>query len=289
LGVALVLAPVLLLLGWFSEKLPSQSGRYYGIVVDEQGVPMANVAVYGPKYTNSLFGDTCVLTNYEGLTGPDGLFSITDLLRHNPHVINLNKEGYDSDGAKGGVYPTFDLESGPQTPTRFVMRKQRGPEPSIKHVLELELPYDGSETRVNFLTGQVTKGESDLIIRLKTPPFSEEDKNYKRPWDWDLEFLAEGGLAPSPRRLMNEAPEKGYVAKLNLGRKKGPAWWGQAQGNYYVFSRGKLYSKLTLYFTGNPYFGNGSLSINWQTNPTGSRNLEYDEAKDVTKEYLDRK
>lgn len=60
-------------------------------------------------------------------------------------------------------------------------------------------------------------------------------------------------------------------------------------GDFFILSRGKLYTKLHLYFTGNPAFGTGGLSLQWQTNPSGSRNLEYDKAKDVTKEYQELK
>jgi hypothetical protein len=282
---------------WWSYETPNHRRiRFYGVVGDQNGQPVPNAKVYITVLYNSLFGAGQKRATME--TEADGSFTVSGY-KGRTLDIGLEKEGYDYAGDTGPFHYTalvgqaVQFQPDPKSPVKFVMWKRKGPEPLVSYYkLEFRLPYDNSPHRLDLLKGCEVREGGDIIIRLNAPPVTLEETRQKHAWDWDLVFEAvDGGFIPSGKKLMSEAPEGGYQLSINLGRKIGDKlWWAQAQGDYYVFSRGKLYSKMWLYFTGNPALKRGGgLMLTWQTNPSGSRNLEYDKAKDVTEQYREKK
>lgn len=267
---------------------------FYGQVVNQNDEPVQGATVYVKVFYNSTVGSGQKRTTMQ--TDADGKFVVTGY-EGRTLDIGLKKDGYDYAGDVGPFHYTsflapearhFPIE---RSPVRFVMWKRKGAEPAVKvNGFNIELPWDGSETRVDLLKRAVVKEGGDLIIRLSAEKLTREEyRAGKSRWDWDLilESVGGGGFVRAQQRLMSEAPENGYEPSINLGRKiTDEIYTGHAQQDLYVFSRGKLYSKVHCNFGGNPAFGLGHLTLRWHTNPSGSRNLEYDPAKDVTKHYL---
>ncbi len=263
---------------------------FYGRVVDQNGTPVPHTTVGAMVLYNYFGGSGQSRTIIQ--TSENGTFTISGF-RGRTLNIHLKKDGYDYEGDKGPFHYTELLPKperhspDPGNPVTFQMWKRKGAEPQVRYTgYHLRLPYDGTEARLDFLKGLVKEG-GDMIIRLNGYGATLEDTRKNHGWDWDLEFKAiEGGFIKSKTHLMSEAPAEGYIAEMNLGRKmKDKLWWGQAEGNFYAHTRGKLYTKFNLYFTGNPGFGQGTLTLTWHTNPTGSRNLEYEQKQDITNRY----
>lgn len=270
--------------------------EFYGLIVDQNGQPVSDATVFITVLYNSTFGSGQKQATLQ--SGIDGHFKVVGY-KGRTLDIGLRKEGYDYAGDVGPFHLTGFVSEAEryhpdkQNPIRFVMWKRKGAEPMVKcQSYEVRMPWDGTEKRVDFLKGCVVKEGGDLIIQLTADPLTPEESKSGKKWNWDLicKPVDGGGFLQSKTKLMSEAPENGYLPQMNLGRETAdPLWNGQAMGDFFILSRGKLYTKLHLYFTGNPAFGTGGLSLQWQTNPSGSRNLEYDKAKDVTKEYQELK
>jgi hypothetical protein len=297
--VILIAVFVSLLAGWWlwwSYETPNHRRiRFYGVVLDQNSQPVPNAKVYITVLYNSLFGAGQKRATMQ--TDADGIFTVSGY-KGRTLDIGLEKEGYDYAGDTGPFQYTMlvgqaaQFQPDAKNPVRFVMWKRKGAESTVSYSrFRLEMAYDGAPHRLDLLKGCEVKEGGDIIIRLSAPRVTKEETEKNHAWDWDLTFEAvEGGFIPSGEKLMSEAPGEGYQPSMNLGRKmKDKDWWDQAQGDYYIFSRGKFYTKMTLYFTGNPAFKTGGLMLTWQTNPSGSRNLEYDKAKDVTEQYREKK
>jgi hypothetical protein len=279
---------------WWSYETPNHRRiRFYGAVVDQNGQPVPQATIYITVLYNSITG----AGQKRGViqSNMDGTFTVSGY-KGRTLDIGLRKEGYDYEGDVGPFHYTQLVGPGSfvpneQAPVKFVMWKRQGAEPMVSHVsVKLELPYDGQEHRLDLLKGCLVPEGGDIVVRLSAPPVTLEETRKRHAWDWDLVLEAEGGFVFSTQKLMSQAPEGGYRPVMNLGRKMtDKIWWDQATGDFYVLSRRKLYSKLHLYFTGNPALGTGGLWLDWKTNPGGSRNLEYDKAKDVTEQYRERK
>jgi hypothetical protein len=293
-----VIALVGLMLAWwcsrFFETPNHQRISFYGMVVDQNGQPVPGATVYITVLYNSLLGsgeDRAVLQ-----TNENGAFSVTGY-RGRTLDIGLRKDGYDYEGDVGPFHYTTLV---PETqrhhpdkdqPVKFGMWKRKGAETMVKYqAIEFPLKFDGTEYRVDLLKGMVVKEGGDLFFRLTSPQALTGQSNSSGRWTWGLEMEAVGGgFVLSHQKLMSEAPESGYQPKLELGKQAtANDWDGQARGDFYSFTRQKFYSKFHLYFTGNPAIFQGVLTISSQTNPSGSRNLEYDLAKDVTDHYREK-
>jgi hypothetical protein len=275
------------------DTLNHREIRFFGRVVDQNGAPVPGATVYVTVLYRSALGagQERNIIKTEG----DGSFTVSGY-KGRTLDIGLSKEGYDYEGDTGPFHYTLlvgkdaRFEPDEKNPVKFVMWKRKGAEPMVRYyTVDVELSFDGTPQRVDLLKGRVVKEGGDIVIRAGVPPGGTAMAPNGR-WDWDLIFEAvDGGFVRSNRKLMSEAPAEGYLPSMNLGqRKEDKGWWGQAKGDFYIFSRGKLYSKVHLYFTGNPHSKWGRVTLDWQTNPSGSRNLEYDKAKDVTDRYREK-
>jgi hypothetical protein len=282
---------------WWSYETPNHRRIvFYGVVVDQHGQPVPRAEVYITLFYNSIFG--AGQKRFTIQTKADGTFEVSGY-KGRTLDIGLGKDGYDYAGDTGPFHYTMlvgkeaQFQPDEKNPVRFVMWKRKGAEPTVTYrKIEFWMNYDNAPHRIDLLKGREVKEGGDIIVRLSASKVSIEETRQKGEWDWDLVLEAvEGGFIPSRKKLMSEAPESGYAPSINLGRKMGDKHWdGQATGDYFVFTQGKLHTRMSLYFTGNPALGRrASLMLTWLTNPNGSRNLEYDPAKDVTEQYREKK
>jgi hypothetical protein len=123
-------------------------------------------------------------------------------------------------------------------------------------------------------TFRKVKSGGDLQIVVDRTPIDVRNLGREHyDWHFTIEVLSGGGIQESNDEFMNIAPVDGYLTKVVMDMKKDDAnWKSQVQRQYYVnFRSGGLFGKIVVDLVS----GGGGVVEIW-TNPSGSRNLEYD-------------
>jgi hypothetical protein len=276
-------------------RLNDKSIEFYGKVIDQNGVPIPGVSVKGSVIYNN--GLSSGVEEKESITDVDGLFSFTGM-RGRTFDCALRKLGYmtmpegDAWDYTEFVPPEKRHHPDPQKPVVLKMWKLQGAEPMLYFERTgFDILPDGTQLRINLMTGKKVASGGDLVITLKHPK-AEKGQQRLEHSPWTAQFIvAGGGFVESTARLMYLAPENGYVEKLVLGvtGQEPKVYW---QGNFYVnqsTARKQYYLKLgngcyarvivEVLAETSPLF-DSVVSLQWWLNPKpGSRNLEYDPAK----------
>ncbi|MEO6993558.1 MAG: carboxypeptidase-like regulatory domain-containing protein [Lacunisphaera sp.] len=270
------------------SKFNDKEIEFYGKVVDQTGTPIPNVNVTGSVIYNN--GVSSGVQEKHTVTDAAGLFSFSGM-RGRTFDYHLEKTGYET-MPEGDAFDYTELvpeakrhHPDPKNPVVLKMWKLQGAEPMIHMGKDFKIPPDGTPIRIDLTTGKrVTQG-GDLIITLRheiLAPGAEP----KRGFDWNAQIAAsEGGIVETTQRLMYLAPEKGYTPALAVDMPANKSGWQPGvDSNFYLQSRGQIYSRVMMHLNANPDQERGSyLSLTWWLNPKpGSRNLEFDPAKVVS-------
>ena len=163
------------------------------------------------------------------------------------------------------------------------MWKRQGADRLVIQDQDIRIRYDGSPQLLDLMEGKLAKEPpADLRLSLlRTPLERKFGRREKYDWTARVEVL-DGGLIESGDEFMFMAPETDYVQALELKQQANdPEWTPNKKVNFYLRSRGK-YGRVTLEFrTGSDQPTTG-LTFRSAINPTGSRNLEYDERQSVS-------
>ncbi|WP_404424431.1 hypothetical protein [Nibricoccus sp. IMCC34717] len=267
---------------------------FYGKVVDQNGTPLAGVAVGGSYIYNTLvqagtgFAETT--TNGEGLFAFSGIYGRT-------LGIDLEKPGYVyTDNQDQFHYTEFVAEAerhhpDSKNPVVFVMNKLQGAEPMIHFEQKgFDLPTDGTAVGIDLATGKKVVGGGDLVFQVKHAMAAPG--KWLQLYPWSVELSAGSGLIEKKAKYvnryatfaMNLAPETGYVPQVHYAQ--GPVTRSQdfemgITRSYYLKTSDGRYARLWLTLTtqtnpDRPTY----VSMTWWLNPKpGSRNLEFDPAK----------
>lgn len=258
--------------------------EFYGKVVDQEGTPLPDVAVYASVLYNT--GITSGMAKSETKSNAQGLFSISGM-KGRTLGLSLDKPGYEYDGEKGPFHFTELVGAkdrytpDQKNPVILVMWKLQGAEPMVQFDRRsFKLPADGALVRINLATGkQVTDG-GDLVIETKHA-LAEPGKWLQR-YPWSVSISAPGGgLIESTSRRMYQAPESGYATVLSYQETgKEESYKGQFDRRFYVKTGTGRYARLIVDLSTqtNPQYPS-TIGIIWWLNPSGSRNLEFDPAK----------
>jgi hypothetical protein len=163
------------------------------------------------------------------------------------------------------------------------MWKLQGPEPLITfNRRTFDVPSDGKPIRIDLNTGKRVDQGGDLIISLKHQVWPRG--TVERHHDWKVTIGAvDGGVVETKQRVMNLAPEDGYLPELLYQETADQQpWIGGVNVNLYVKSRGKLFSKVQMEVHPTPSDPPSYVALRWWVNPSGSRNLEYDPNQRIT-------
>ena len=260
-----------------------QPVAFYGRVLDQFENPVTEADVIGELQYNT--GTMAGMTKLTAKTNEKGGFEFTGSFGKSLS-LRITKTGYQFTPEGGGyeysklVPPPKRHNPDPAKPVILRMWKLQKAEPVRYGLKSLEIVPDGNETRLDIHTGKIVKSGGDLIVTLKYEP---QPKNSipKVPYDWSASVtIVNGGLVTSEQRIENmmQAPEVGYKSTFVLDvLASNPQWYKALTKNFYVKFRGTEYAKLQMSFACIPREPAGSIQAIWWLNPSGSRNLEYDE------------
>jgi hypothetical protein len=170
----------------------------------------------------------------------------------------------------------------------FAMWKLKGAEPMVHTDADRRLPFDepsasfGASFDLN--TGKISKS-GDLNISVVQDPVVV--KRRSDPFTWNLKITVPGGgLVEATDLYKNLAPEKGYQSDFSFGHKKDdPNWVDRVTKTFYVHTAKGQYARVSIDLvagTNRPERGLGiGLGLAIWLNPSGSRNLEFDETKAI--------
>lgn len=268
----------------------------HGKVVDQYGVPISGALITGGVSVNDGFKAGTVLTS-NTVTDANGLFGISGY-KGKRIGITVAKEGY------AFIYTNASLKFSylwPENerfhpdgtnPVVFRMWKLQGAEPLVSYKLDVRVPCDGSPVHLDLLHGAVAKSAGDLEIVVDMPAASINtlrhtriDKSCRDFWAWGITISApSGGLAVCDTPgLVFGCPPSGYATSHQTSYPAGErATWRSGLSAYYyvMFQRGiRIYYGFVRVEAETKTESEGKIrfKIEGYYNPSGSRNLEYDD------------
>lgn len=282
--------------GEFFRDIAQKSNRpiqFYGKVIDQDENPIPDVKVtLGIRTTKLIAGLTGDAFDYPVVTtDAQGRFTITDAKGALLTVKALEKEGYEPSIKKiNQAYwywrdPSQVFTPNPDAPEVFRMWRKEGAEYLVVKGVSKRIPYDGTATSFDLLTGKAT-ASGDLRITLLRDP--QQIKRGQRNYEWTAIIeVPQGGLILSEDEQMFRAPEQGYQPKLGIHvAANSPGWSDMKDIAVYLKLRdGKYYGRATLsLMVGSDNPEGTPFNMRSAVNPSGSRNLEYDSAQNITKD-----
>jgi hypothetical protein len=254
---------------------------FYGVVRDHSGNPVPQAKV-DYSIVDKFFGPG---TKKTGVADDQGSFSLTGISGA-ALTVGVSKDGYapiyqQSNGAFSYGMP-FDVQRDRPAPTRgqpaiFILRKKTAAERLFVVDRDVLVPKTGSPVDISLKTGKpVSLGGGDLRIECWT---SDDMKNSQGHYEWHARLsVPHGGLiARTDPEWQFEAPENGYQRSVEISMPQtSPRWERTYDGHYWLFLRDRTYARIRFRLN---TAGNHFVSITCYLNPSGSRNLEYDEKR----------
>ncbi len=259
---------------------------FYGRVVDQRGSPIAGV-----KATAGVEAVTHFMENhqdqYSTMTNSDGRFQFTSLHGQNLGIY-LSKVGYEFKSTlKRYEYSIHTPETQRHHPDRsapevFTMWKLKGAEPLV-HVEfnRVFVPVDGTPTSFDLLTGKKVPSGGDLTLRVERQPLHIHRGEH---FDWKATIeVPDGGIVEQHDVYPNEAPVSGYEGQYAIEMPAtSKVWYASVTRTFYVKARdAKLYARIRFKIIADYEPPPTNVTMEAYVNPSGSRNLEYDPAKEV--------
>jgi hypothetical protein len=268
--------------------------QFYGLILDQDDNPIPGVKVtlairtakeVTPGVVDDLF-DRPVM-----MTGADGRFALTDARGALLSVKALEKPGYEaSEKSLNRAHywywrdPSQVFDPDADRPEIFRMWKQAGADRLVRTGIGHAIPYDGTPTNFDLIEGRAGVDGGDLRVTLVRSP--QQIKWGQRNYEWKVTIEAlDGGLIASSDEQMYRAPAEGYQSKLVFHMPANdPNWTDSKDVTVYLKLRsGEYFGRGELRFMVGSVRPTTPFSITTFTNPTGSRNLEYDPLQNVAK------
>ncbi len=269
--------------------------EFYGKVIDQDGAPVegAKVEAYASSFVESLReqvahgGGKTEKRDFALLSDSKGLFSITGHRARSLTFRSIEKDGYTSSKKMPGGFmfsPTYSSQhtTSSTEPVIFPMWRKGISEPLSKKFCRKRVVPDGRVYTFDLRASRVIEGdgEGDLRIRV-VADYQAADGTTRYPWTLEIEAI-EGGLISSADPYPYRAPETGYQPELSWdSTDRNGKWSRDLLQTLYVEGRNKeFYASIRLDMK--VFFANSaSIEMNILVNPSGSRNLEYDPAKEI--------
>lgn len=247
---------------------------FFGKVIDQYDLPVAGARVTYTVHHLRFSGNSPI----EGpVTDRDGGFEVQT---QGPSltVSVSHPQYYGGEGAERQVdyrHPSAAHPYSPkptkENPTLFRLVR-KGPAENLVQVpsKELRLPLNGQAVEIN-LGGRPFA----VIARLTSSSTALGPNQFKR-FDWTISLaVSNGGLIERLNSLDFKAPDTGYLpeASVEMTANANPRWSSRINKDYFVhFSDGR-YGRFQITVSGDT----GFCRFKSYLNPSGSRNLEYDE------------
>jgi hypothetical protein len=258
-----------------------KSMDFYGKIVDQDNHPVegvrvtAGVGTYeGPTRSGG--------QKYYTVSDAEGLFSFTGIHGAGCGYI-LEKDGYAFDQRQPFASRPKDYVPDQNKPALFAMWRLQGANPMAHTAFDSRVAYDGQTTAFDLISGRKAEG-GDLRITLARNPLRV--RRGREFFDWSVKIQVAGGaLVANSDLYPYEAPETGYASTFDISVSKDAPNWTQRLTKAYYFrtARGE-YGRMNIDLTTDSERPEGTgISIAAWINPSGSRNLEWDPAKQVNR------
>jgi len=254
----------------------SQLINVYGKVIDQYGNPVVGAKVDGGVLLNvGIEGSGG--KHYQTETDAQGLFTFNDL-----HGVRFGaafeKPGYEYNSK---LYTTWwdTYKPDPKNPMVFAMYKLQGAEPMVHSKIHDYIPCDGTEIPYDLLTGKRVANGGLIVTFTRTPA----DIQTGKPFEWTLTLTVPGGgLTEIHDPYPYEAPHGGYQETTTITTGPAPKTYTDSTNKTYYYKSadgkyGRINVGLQADFQPPPTSFDGSIYLN----PSGSRNLEWDSAKEI--------
>jgi hypothetical protein len=255
----------------------NQSQDFYGKIIDQHGQPVAGADV--ALNINLDFGRG---GSQKTQTDADGLFQFTGIRGRSLNIVP-EKKGFQIEGHGLGLKGLNGPETSLSNRAVYTMWKLKGPESMIHDQKRYNFKPDDRIYTIDLLSKKIVEGTNDigdLYVQFQRPPQIKPREDFE--WSFTMTAIG-GGLieVTNDDYFLNEAPANGYQPQYKFNMTPAnPKWHGwNGEETFYLKSRdGKVYGHFHIRI--NPVSHDGSsLEIESYVNPAGSRNLEFDPAK----------
>lgn len=248
--------------------------EFFGKIVDENTNPVPDADIHFVWTNLSPEGSSETRTTSD----TNGLFVLGNVTGK-VLTVQVSKQGYYAYKS----YPVGFFYAGENenfvpdasNPVEFRLHKKGKAEPIIVFARNIQISISGKPLELDLKTGQaVPAGQGDLTVEFFRTPL---DQAKRQVFDWSLKITPQnGGLVLSTREFDFLAPEAGYQPSelIDMPLSLGEKWQGRMNRQYFLKLADGNYARVHLDLRPS----NGSLRIESFLNPSGSRNLEYDEA-----------
>lgn len=252
-----------------------KSMDFYGTIVDQNNRPVEGVSVTagvgtydGPTRSGG--------QKYFTVSDVEGRFSFTGIHGAGSGYL-LEKSGYEFNQRQPFASRPKDYVPDPNKPAILSIWKLQGAEPMLRTQIQAGLACDGTPRRLDLLTGRRDTG--NLVVALTRKP-TNIDRG--RPFDWTLTLeIPGGGLIETSDIYPYKAPSGGYESSISINMPANTKQWTpQVNRSYYIFD-GKNYGRITIDIMANYQPPPTHFEVASYMNPMGSRNLEFDQAKQL--------
>jgi hypothetical protein len=257
--------------GWDEEN--SKSLEFYGKVVDQDGQPVVGAKIQGNVMTTVGFQGTNETPHFT-TTDQDGNFEFRGLHGQSLGVAPEKRGCKYTQRGNGNWTPSYKASK--ENPVIFYMWKIKGAEPMIHTVIRTGLACDGSPSTFNFFSKHMDV--TGLTIKLLRNPVNIDRR---KRFDWTSSLsMSGGGLISTNDIYPDEAPADGYKDIIIDMPAASKDWTRSFVQSYYFFD-GQHYGRVTVDIMTNYQPPPTSLELDAYVNPSGSRNLEFDPAKEI--------
>jgi hypothetical protein len=248
--------------------------EFYGQVVDESTNPVAGAEVHFVWTDLSPTGNS----EKQATSDSNGRFSLRNVTGMNL-IVRVSKQGYYAYQPFGAAfnYAGQDQNFAPDaaSPVIFRLRKKGVAEPLIRFRKTFSVPKDGSPIQVDLVTGNlVTAGNAGMKVECWT---QDAGKKPGERFDWKCRVsLAGGGIQPCTEQFPFLAPAADYASsdEVDMTVKPDQPWQLDVQRSYFVHTADGRYGRVVFRMIAH---GDHFCMIESCFNPSGSRNLEFDQ------------
>lgn len=244
--------------------------EFYGKVVDENTNVVAGASVH------FVWTDLSPKGNSEKDTTSDqnGLFFLSNTNGKNL-IVQVSKDGYYSYQPFGAAFnyagENQNFSPDASNPVLFRLKKKGVAEPLVAFEKNYQISVSGKPLEIDLKTGAIAPPGQGIIMQYVKQPQNQDDRLY----DWSFQItMPNGGLLLSTDEFDFVAPVNGYASSDLVEMKSSPAseWQSRMKRQYFVRLPDGTYARLVLDLMSH----NGSLKVQVFSNPSGSRNLEFD-------------
>jgi len=259
---------------------------FYGRVIDQEdrAIAGAKIKIGVRQWTVSPSqGAEGVFDEYDCATDAQGKFEFLGKTGDNMEIKAIEKAGYELSPRTTRAF----MYSGPvwftserSNPTVFRMWKRGQAEPLVIQDKFFVTAPDGRSSVVDLLAGKKAVNtkldEKSIAISIERP--QNVSRRDKYDWHAKLQMADGGGLLETTDEFMYLAPKDGYEQSQALEFKNESSNWSSViKKRYFTKTPAGLYGRVELEIYAY-YDGEAAFRVKSFINPSGSRNLEYDEA-----------